>query len=97
MTLAEVYEALGKLDGGEALASTIKAEISKINAEAAKQRTAKNASDAKITELEAKVQELTEKGTGDRAASGKMEEWILRVFLYFSIRKPSISVIIIAI
>jgi len=43
------------------------------------------------------VQELTEKGTGDRAASGKMEEWILRVFLYFSIRKPSISVIIIAI
>ena len=53
MTLAEVYEALGKQDGG--------------------------------------------KGTGDRAASGKMEEWILRVFLYFSIRKPSISVIIIAI
>ena len=43
MTLAEVYEALGKQDGGEALASTIKAEISKINAEAAKQRTAKNA------------------------------------------------------
>ena len=29
MTLAEVYEALGKQDGGEALASTIKAEIVK--------------------------------------------------------------------
>lgn len=62
MTLAEVYEALGKQDGGKAW-----------------------------------VQELTEKGTGDRAASGKMEEWIRRVFLYFSIRKPCISVIIIAI
>lgn len=74
MTLAEVYEALGKLDGGEALASTIKAEISKINAEAAKQRTAKNASDAKITELEAKVQELTEKGTGDQTAVEKMQK-----------------------
>lgn len=37
------------------------------------------------------------KGTGDRAASGKMEDQIWRVFLYFSIRKPSISVIIIAI
>lgn len=74
MTLAEVYEALGKLDGGEAMASTIKAEISKINAEAAKQRTAKNASDAKITELEAKVQELTEKGTGDQTAVEKMQK-----------------------
>ena len=74
MTLAEVYEALGKQDGGEAMASTIKAEISKINAEAAKQRTAKNASDAKITELEAKVQELTEKGTGDQTAVEKMQK-----------------------
>lgn len=45
----------------------------------------------------AKVQELTEKGTGDRAASGKMEEWVRQVFLYFSIRKFCISVIIIAI
>lgn len=45
----------------------------------------------------AKAQELTEKDMGDRAASGKMEEWIRQVFLYFSIRKPSISVIIIAI
>ena len=74
MTLAEVYEALGKQDGGEALASTIKAEISKINAEAAKQRTAKNASDAKITEFEAKVQELTEKGTGDQTVVEKMQK-----------------------
>lgn len=61
MTLSEVYEALGKQEGGEAIVSAIKAEISKVNAEAAKQRTAKNASDAKITELEAKVLELTEK------------------------------------
>lgn len=45
----------------------------------------------------AKAQELTEKDMGDRAASGKMEEWIRQVFLYFSIRKPIISVIIIAI
>lgn len=74
MTLAEVYEALGKQEGGEAIVSAIKAEISKVNAEAAKQRTAKNASDAKITELEAKVLELTEKGTGDQTTVAKMQK-----------------------
>ena len=74
MTLAEVYETLEKQEGGETITSAIKAEISKINAEAARQRTAKNASDAKITELEAKVLELTEKGTGDQTAVAKMQK-----------------------
>lgn len=31
----------------------------------------------------AKAQELTEKDMGDRAASGKMEEWIWQVFFIF--------------
>lgn len=74
MELAKLYEELAKLDNGSTYVDTIKAEISKLNAEAAKQRTAKNASDAKVTELEAKVQELTEKGTGDQTAVEKMQK-----------------------
>lgn len=74
MTLAELYEALAKVEEGSTFVDCIKAEISKLNAEAAKQRTAKNASDAKVSELEAKVQELTEKGTGDQTTVAKMQK-----------------------
>ena len=74
MTLAELYEALGKLDNGSEYAETIKTEISKLNAEAAKSRTAKNASEAKAAELEAKVKELEEKGTGDQTSLEKLQK-----------------------
>ena len=36
MTLAELYEALGKLENGSEMVSTIKAEISRLNGESAK-------------------------------------------------------------
>ena len=41
MNMAELYEALSKVENGETYVSTIKAEISKVNAEAAKFRTGK--------------------------------------------------------
>lgn len=74
MTLPELYEALGKLENGSEMVSTIKAEISRLNGESAKFRTSKNEADAKITELTAKVEELTAKGTGDQTAAEKMQK-----------------------
>ena len=74
MTLAELYEALGKLENGSELISVIKAEISRLNGESAKFRTSKNEADAKITELTAKVEELEAKGTGDQTAAEKMQK-----------------------
>lgn len=74
MTLAELYEALGKVENGSEMVSTIKAEISRLNGESAKFRTSKNEADAKITELTAKVEELTAKGTGDQTAAEKMQK-----------------------
>ena len=74
MTLAELYEALGKLENGSEMVSTIKTEISRLNGESAKFRTSKNEADAKITELTAKVEELTAKGTGDQTAAEKMQK-----------------------
>lgn len=74
MTLAELYEALGKLENGAEMVSTIKTEISRLNGESAKFRTSKNEADAKITELTAKVEELTAKGTGDQTAAEKMQK-----------------------
>ena len=67
MTLAELYEALGKLENGAEMVSTIKTEISRLNGESAKFRTSKNEADAKITEL-------TAKGTGDQTAAEKMQK-----------------------
>lgn len=67
MTLAELYEALSKLENGAEMVSTIKAEISRLNGESAKFRTSKNEADAKITEL-------TAKGTGDQTAAEKMQK-----------------------
>ena len=55
MNMAELYEALSKVENGETYVSTIKAEISKVNAEAAKFRTAKNEAE---TKAEAKINEL---------------------------------------
>lgn len=74
MTLAEMYEKLTKVDGGSEYVNTIKAEISKLNTENAKQRTGKNAADAKVAELQAKVGELTAKGTGDQGTMAKMQK-----------------------
>lgn len=74
MTLAELYAALEKLENGAEMVSTVKGEISRLNGEAAKYRTGKNESDAKIAELEAQVTELTEKGTGDQNAVTKMQQ-----------------------
>lgn len=51
MTLAELYEALGKLENGAEMISAVKTEISRLNGESAKFRTSKNEADAKITEL----------------------------------------------
>ena len=67
MTLAELYEALGKLENGSELISVIKAEISRLNGESAKFRTSKN-------EADAKMEELTAKGTGDQTAAEKMQK-----------------------
>lgn len=74
MTLAELYEALGKLENGAEMTSAVKTEISRLNGEAAKFRTSKNEADAKIAELTAKVEELTAKGTGDQSAAEKMQK-----------------------
>lgn len=74
MTLAELYEALSKVEHGSEYEAVIKSEISKVNAESAKQRTAKNTAEAKVQELEAKVQELEAKGTGDQTAVAKMQK-----------------------
>lgn len=74
MTLAELYEALSKLEDGAEMVSTVKTEISRLNGESAKFRTSKNEADAKIVELTAKVEELTAKGTGDQSAAEKMQK-----------------------
>lgn len=74
MTLAELYEALGKLENGAEMISAVKTEISRLNGESAKFRTSKNEADAKIAELTAKVEELTAKGTGDQTAAEKMQK-----------------------
>lgn len=67
MTLVELYEALGKLENGAEMISAVKTEISRLNGESAKFRTSKNEADAKITEL-------TTKGTGDQTAAEKMQK-----------------------
>lgn len=67
MTLAELYEALGKLENGAEMTSAVKTEISRLNGESAKFRTSKNEADAKIAEL-------TAKGTGDQSAAEKMQK-----------------------
>ena len=67
MTLAELYEALGKLENGAEMTSAVKTEISRLNGESAKFRTSKNEADAKIAEL-------TAKGTGAQSAAEKMQK-----------------------
>lgn len=78
MNMAELYEALSKVDNGETYISTIKAEISKANSEAAKFRTEKNAaeakSEAKIQELNAHIEELEAKGTGAQTVTERMQK-----------------------
>lgn len=41
MTMAELYAALEKLDGGAAMVETIKAEVGKLNGESKERREAK--------------------------------------------------------
>ena len=69
MTLAELYEALGKLENGAEMTSAVKTEISRLNGESAKFRTSKNEADAKIAEL-------TAKGTGDQETAGRTQREI---------------------
>lgn len=73
MTLAELYTALAAMENGSELVKTVKAEIAKVNSEAAGYRTGKNQAEAKIEELTAKVDELTAKGTGDQSEVAKLK------------------------
>lgn len=73
MTLAELYTALEAVENGPELVKTVKAEIAKVNSEAAGYRTGKNQAEARIEELTAKVDELTAKGTGDQSQVAKLQ------------------------
>lgn len=61
------------MENGSELVKTGKAEIAKVNSEAAGYRTGKNQAEAKIEELTAKVDELTAKGTGDQSEVAKLK------------------------
>lgn len=73
MTLAELYAALGAQENGADLVSAVKAEIARVNSEAAGYRTGKNQAETKLAEMEARIQELTEKGTGDQDNVRKLQ------------------------
>ncbi len=73
-TLADLYAALASVEKGSEMERLIKAEIKRLNDEAAKYRNEKNTADARVKELEDKVKELEEKGTGDQSALSKMQK-----------------------
>lgn len=50
MTMAELYAALEKLDGGAAMVEAIKAEVGKLNVESKEQREAKEKAARQETE-----------------------------------------------
>lgn len=76
MTLAELYTALEAMENGSELVKTVKAEIARVNSEAAGYRTGKNQAEAQIEELTAKVDELTAKGTGDQSEVAKLQRQV---------------------
>ena len=78
MTMAELYAALEKLDGGAAMVETIKAEVGKLNVESKEQREAKEKAEALVKTLtEAKdtlanqIAELQKPGAGEQTAEYK--------------------------
>ena len=78
MTMAELYAALEKLDGGAAMVETIKAEVGKLNGESKEQREAKEKAEAVVKTLtEAKdtlanqIAELQKPGAGEQTAEYK--------------------------
>ena len=73
-TLAELYAALAGVEKGGEMEALIKAEIARLNAESAKYRTEKNTAEAKVTELEAQIKELTDKGAGSQNTVEKLQK-----------------------
>lgn len=73
-TLAELYAALADVEKGSEMEAIIKAEIARLNAESAKYRTEKNTAEAKVTELEAQIKELTDKGAGSQSTVEKLQK-----------------------
>lgn len=73
-TLAELYAALAGVEKGSEMEALIKAEIARLNAESAKYRTEKNTAEAKVTELEAQIKELTDKGAGSQSTVEKLQK-----------------------
>lgn len=78
MTMAELYSAPEKLDGGAAMVETIKAEVGKLNVESKEQREAKEKAEALVKTLtEAKdtlanqIAELQKPGAGEQTAEYK--------------------------
>ena len=51
MTMAELYAALEKVEGGAAMVETIKAEVGKLNGESKEQREAKEKAEALVKTL----------------------------------------------
>ena len=73
-TLAELYAALAGVEKGSEMEALIKAEIARLNAECAKYRTEKNTAEAKVTELETQIKELTDKGAGSQSTVEKLQK-----------------------
>lgn len=74
MEMATLYDALAKLPEGSKYIETIKAEITRLNNEAADQRVDKKKFESKVKELESTITGLKEKGTGDLSTIEKMQE-----------------------
>ena len=74
MEMAALYEALAKLPEGSKYIETIKAEITRLNNEAAAQRIDKKKFESKVKELESTITDLKEKGTGDLSTIEKMQK-----------------------
>ena len=51
MTMAELYAALEKVEGGAVMVETIKAEVGKLNGESKEQREAKEKAEALVKTL----------------------------------------------
>lgn len=73
-TLADLYAALAGVEKGSDMEKFIKAEIKRLNDEAAKYRSEKNSAEDRVKELEDKVKELEDKGTGDQSAMTKLQK-----------------------
>lgn len=64
MTLAEIYAALEKVEGGSLMIEAIKTELSKANGDAKSNREAKEKAEGSLKELQAQLEELKKTNEG---------------------------------